>query len=221
MLLINGTVVAASASQALGTIVLKRHFMQKKIFLWNSEYEIGNWNKYANGYKQASIILLKKYEESNDRKLDELLAFPIFFLFRHFVELQLKEILKSYSKYYKISLQKSTIHSLIDLWNEVHPIINNLFFESNGIKLENRTNLTKKDVNKLGRTIRKLNNLDKKSEAFRYPIDTKNRNSITKDYEFSVDELKSEILTTSQLLSFISAIRFLTNFDKIKKNNSA
>ena len=66
---------------------------KKWIYYSLSDYDHVNWNKYAYGYKQASLILLKEFENSSSPIIFENLIFPIYFLHRHFTELLLKEII--------------------------------------------------------------------------------------------------------------------------------
>ena len=67
--------------------------MYKEIYCWNDDKSIGNWGKYANGYKKAALILIDEYQKSTDPTLYNLLSYPILFIYRHFTELLLKEIL--------------------------------------------------------------------------------------------------------------------------------
>jgi len=177
------------------------------IYFTSSDYDHPVWNKYALGYKQASLILIEKYELSNDPRSIENLVYPIFFLYRHFTELQLKQILIDYAKF---KLEKTLIpstHSLSKLWNGVKPIINKIFFDEKSC-LFNRTDYNHEDTTKLETFLENLNNYDKQSISFRYPVDKAGNIILTTDFKASLEPLKKEITETFSLLDFIILMIF-------------
>ena len=188
--------------------------MDKTIYCWNSDYSIADWGKYAQGYKKAVIILIEKYKRSTDPTLYKLLAFPIFFLYRHFIELLLKEIIISFIDLKNQKNKVPTTHNLSKLWKEVNPIIKELFFNLDGYLLKNRTNLTLNEIDHLEKTIMKLNLFDKESYSYRYPIDKNGNNSLYKEFEGSIEILKTEIIETFNLLDFIALMEFFLKYDE-------
>lgn len=80
-----------------------------------------NWYKYILGYKDAADILVDKI--IYDASIQEFLAFPTIFLYRHFVELSLKSIIRDGYKLYNIAADYRQIHFLDDLWKDCRAII--------------------------------------------------------------------------------------------------
>ena len=48
------------------------------------------WNLYAEGYKQAGDLLVKHVMDTQSEQ--DILVYPIFFLYRHYIELRSKDI---------------------------------------------------------------------------------------------------------------------------------
>jgi len=183
----------------------------------NEGYE--NWNNYAYGYKQALNILIENFENSESQLAFKDLVFPIFFLYRHLTELLLKEILHAYFEYKSIKIKIPDIHDLSLLWKDVKPIINEIFFDEKvGYLLKNRTNFTKTDVNKLNHQIKRLNFIDNKSFAFRYPVDKKGKQSIKLDIEEPLDEFKIHTEETYYSLSFVPFMIFHLKYNIIENS---
>jgi hypothetical protein len=169
-----------------------------------------NWSNYAYGYRQAVRILIEKLEESESPIGYKDLCFPIFFLYRHFTELLLKEILKEYYVFKRLDKIVPNTHDLIFLWSKVKPIITELFFdEKAGYLLKNRTNFIKQDIRQLNSQIKKLNQFDSDSSSFRYPVDKNGNQSIKVDIEEPLDLFKSNIENTYSSLSFVPSMIFL------------
>jgi hypothetical protein len=75
-----------------------------------------NWAKYISGYKHAADILVDKIIDNTS--ITELLAFPIIFLYRHFIELSLKLIIRYSYQLYDNQSDYEQIHSLEKLWKD-------------------------------------------------------------------------------------------------------
>lgn len=80
-----------------------------------------NWYKYISGYKDAADILVDKITDK--RSSLDFLAFPAIFLYRHFIELSLKLIIRYGYELYDIQNDYETIHPLEDLWKDCRSII--------------------------------------------------------------------------------------------------
>jgi hypothetical protein len=185
--------------------------IQPKKWIYYSKPDEGyeNWNNYAYGYKQALKILIEKCENSGSQFALKDLVFPIFFLYRHLTELLLKEILHAYYDFKFIKRKVPDIHDLNLLWLDAKPIILEIFFdEQAGFLLKNRTNFAKTDIRKLNQQIKKLNTLDNKSFAFRYPVDKKGKQSIKEDIVEPLDVFKIHTEETYSSLSFVPFMIF-------------
>jgi hypothetical protein len=121
---------------------------------------------YALAYKKAADILVQYNQRLPDIFLDDLVL-PIVFLYRHYVELILKDLLiEGNKKYGKISNSKY-IEKILDthdigyLWQELKALL----FEP-----ADRSEY----VEALGACLFEFSNVDDRSMAFRYPVDKKN-----------------------------------------------
>jgi hypothetical protein len=120
---------------------------------------------YTMGYKGAADCLVDSVIRSrNPSKLDTYI-FPILFLYRQYLELEMKGIYLKYShenRLKKIKEIKDCSHNLMRIWNRIVPIITE--YASEG------------DIEAVGiveKYIQQFHNFDTTSISFRYPIDNK------------------------------------------------
>jgi hypothetical protein len=116
---------------------------------------------YMDGYKTAADELVQRLLTSETAGRLDTHIFPVLFLYRQFIELELKWIFLVYSDA-EVSAKKELLrggksHDLIDLWKKAEPII-----------LEGAT--LQEDVTIVEDYIRQFHELDKGSFSFRYPI---------------------------------------------------
>jgi hypothetical protein len=116
------------------------------------------WGALANGYKKAADIVAKEYVE-NIRYSDTLWQ-PILFLYRHWVELELKALWKKYFSFGALDSEPPEHHSLSPLWHKIREISSSL-----GI-------LDKEEefVVRVERSINLFNSIDSVSTHSRYPV---------------------------------------------------
>jgi hypothetical protein len=118
------------------------------------------WDAYAFGYKMAGDLIVKhmEYIEKN------YLVFPIVFLYRHYIELRLKEIIKNgYSLLNSDNqIHYTKEHNIDSLWNETINIIRKAL-----------QNQAKHYVDALDKLIKEFSKVDPSSYCARYPVDTK------------------------------------------------
>ena len=72
-----------------------------------------NWWQYTMGYKEAGDLLLQNTLGGGRQHV---LVFPIIFMYRHYIELQLKEIILNNWAYLDISEDFPTYHNIEKLW---------------------------------------------------------------------------------------------------------
>lgn len=135
-----------------------------------------SWEGYTDSYRDAADHLVERIERC---ELDSL-VYPIMFLYRHYLELQLKSLLRNF--YLLHSLQcsyplKETLqhlclfhgiqcrcpqkkHNLVELWDRVRPLIEEMYLQDT------------EDNKHIEARIKEFNQIDPKSLAFRYPEDT-------------------------------------------------
>lgn len=112
---------------------------------------------YTIGYKKAGDILVRYVMERGEDQ--DMLIYPIVFVYRHYIELRLKEIIKEG----RILLDKPGSfpehHKILDLWNVAKDIALKVF--ENDIK----------DIAYAEHIIKEFHKIDPDSFAFRYPTE--------------------------------------------------
>lgn len=118
---------------------------------------------YTDAYKDAADSLVehaKRYKASIN-----FLVFPILFLYRHYIELVLKQLIYTASKYLGNTQYSFKSHDLISLWETTKKLI----FELD--KFIDDFNIPKDELTAVENQIKQFDSLDKSSMTFRYPID--------------------------------------------------
>ncbi len=123
-----------------------------------SNFLVGNWSFFADGYKLAADTLVDQVEGNPS---EDCLIAPILFLYRHWVELKLKELILSLKVFSVAEISRPNRHHLYDLWIIVKANLNCLRGSSN------------QDFILLNARIKELDGLDPKGYHFRYPVNTK------------------------------------------------
>ena len=149
---------------------------------------------YILGFKSAADRLIKSLTE-NRSQLDALI-YPIVFLYRHYIELSLKQIVKLGSP---LTPEGRTArldhHKLLDLWSSARPIIERLCSESDVVHVE-----------EADRIILRFSEIDPNSEAFRYAKRSKRKGgspSLPKDVRhINIRLLYEEMAKVSSVLDY-------------------
>lgn len=86
---------------------------EKRLF---AAWMIGQWHWYPDAYKQAADKLVDQIEGHSH---EDRLIFPIIFLYRHFVELKIKEIIIQLDRLSgtQIAEKQFKKHQLMPLWS--------------------------------------------------------------------------------------------------------
>jgi hypothetical protein len=115
---------------------------------------------YIYGYKKAADILSKRI--STDHSEVDYLVYPIIFLYRHHIELLLKNLLKLNIQLHNSEETVPTNHNIKDLWPRVKGYYR---------KINKRKNESK--INYINNIINELCQIDPESMSFRYNEDKK------------------------------------------------
>lgn len=152
---------------------------------WNDSFVefghwgLGAWDFYIMGYQYAANILVDNVTNDNQ----DTMFYPIAFLYRHTIELQLKYLIymghslaPDISKEY-LNESINTTHNLIDLWDKCVKII-----------LVVWPDVDNSELNDITRYLKQLNDADPKSDSFRYPLKKKTRSGHkgVHDMEYSI-----------------------------------
>ena len=116
------------------------------------------WQTYTIGYKEAADILVT-YVEENPRWQD-ILVYPIIFLYRQYLELAIKSLIKQARRLQNISEPFPKNHRIDQLWRVCSGLLRDI---SPGESEE--------EQNQIGRLIDEFCRVDPTSTAFRYPED--------------------------------------------------
>lgn len=121
---------------------------------------------YVIGYKHAADNLVAQIV--NGDPYQDALVFPICFLYRQYIELRLKEIVKSGRSFLDENGSFPQHHKIQNLWNLVVTIINKVFSEDS----------EPLDLSIASHVITEFSKLDPGSFTFRYPIDKSGKNPL-------------------------------------------
>lgn len=172
----------------------------------HKQYTHYDWYKYALGYKTAAITLIDKaISIEEERNVPNELLFPIFFCFRHFVELLLKQIIAEYNELTGSKIKIPKNHKIENLLQTVTPIINDIIFiRLNNPKSKFKSTFTKQDIAKLKEVVSILNQYDSDGESFRFPIDCNGNITLQVSFQVPLEQLKEKIYETFGSLNHIS-----------------
>ena len=122
-----------------------------------------NWYVYETGYKDAADSLI----DSAIHLGPNFMVYPIMFLYRHYLEIQLKSILLTFQEYLgmPLKLPDPNLHALQYLWNEV------LKLECIAIERDLwDSDDTLSSYKETAELINEFSKLDRGSYDFRYPV---------------------------------------------------
>lgn len=153
----------------------------------NSKYSTvygANWqdlNWFSNSYLFAFEILLEHCNK--EIKHAQILFLPLTFIFRHYIEIKLKEISETMGL---IDKTKKPRHDINELW----------------INLSNTINESDKDFSIFSKLISELSKLDSNSMNFRYPTDTKFKKALT----FTEIDFENFSIVSNKMSKFLESL---------------
>jgi len=123
-------------------------------------------NAYPIGYKQAADFLVERVIQ--ERRYQDTLVYPIAFLYRQYLELRLKQLIRIGSVLLEIPLKEGNLHHGIDkLWKQCRNILEKIHPDENSDEFD--------DIEKY---IAEFARVDPLSTAFRYPADKEGNPSL-------------------------------------------
>lgn len=115
------------------------------------------WLGYVLGYrKAASVIVTHVITMGRDQ---DTLVYPFLMCWRHYIELQLKVLIKLLHQYEREDTELRKTHKIDQLWQIARPLLENSFPSESGDELDHAE-----------RVLMQLSDLDPTSEHFRYPV---------------------------------------------------
>jgi hypothetical protein len=123
------------------------------------------WGMYADGYKRAGDLLVEYVK--NAHRDQDILVFPIVFLYRQYIELRVKEIIRDGNQLLGIPESFPKHHKIDELWRECRKILEKLWPEG-----------PTDDLDAVEECIQQFSQKDPSSMAFRYPTDKHGNRSL-------------------------------------------
>jgi hypothetical protein len=130
-----------------------------KAIIGNENSPATNWEKYASGYKRGAESLVAQIIE--EPVAQDLLIFPIVFLYRHYLELRIKDLIFRGSQFLSQDLKIPKHHDLRVLWVIAEQVVSQIWPDDD-----------LKSLRVIRQVLTDFGNVDKISDAFRYPVDT-------------------------------------------------
>ncbi len=141
------------------------------------------WCIYAEGYREAADRLLEQIGNGVGTK--DFLVYPIVFLYRHFVELKLKEIIQDSRNLLDIEASLALEHRLDRLWKDARALLEEVE--------QHNPAATNEVLDDAERLILELHGIDATSTVFRYPRDRDGKpHDLGSDY-LSLDRFREGI----------------------------
>ncbi len=157
------------------------------------------WSAYSNGYLEAVKQLIESVKKGDFAS--NTFGYPIFYLFNHYLELIMKEIIINGRRLIDNNNSFSTGHDLIRLWSECKDILLKMKF---GDKYSDRSEYNN-DLNTIGHFIKEISK-DHTAQSFRYPVD-KNGNAMLSDGSVQVFNIQNLSLVVDWISLMLDCIR--------------
>lgn len=177
-------------------------------------WSLDSMGLYIEGYKKAADKLVCDVMETGTNQ--DTLVFPISFLYRQYIELQLKHIIRESRVFLEKGAKFPEHHRIKDLWNTANSLMAQIIKEHDKSISDY---ITKEDIEAIKIIITEFVNVDPESFAFRYPNDKKgNKNLDGIEYinlrklhdqmEIIKEKLDKYYLCVSLLRDFQDEMRF-------------
>ncbi|SET02364.1 hypothetical protein SAMN04488587_2002 [Methanococcoides vulcani] len=158
------------------------------------------WNAYSIGYLEASKKLIE-VAKRDDFTYDTF-GYPIFYLFYHYLELRMKDIIINGRALINENTGYPNIHDLNQLWNECKSILKKM---EGWEKYSELPDDIKKDYQTMDHFIKEIAK-DGKAQSFRYPVDKKGNEFLSDNSirVFNISSFSSVVDWLSLMLEGIS-----------------
>lgn len=130
---------------------------------WNEaclDWSHDKWSSYVEGYRLAGDAIVERV--TSTRSYQDFLVYPALFLYRQYLELELKGIIRDARRLLDEPGGMPKGHKIQGLWDACSPLVRRIFPNDSPCQLT-----------QLGRLIREFATHDVDAQAFRYPVDVK------------------------------------------------
>lgn len=163
---------------------------------WRSEVCLDwmhdKWSAYVDGYKLAADCVVDRVVESATHQ--DILVYPAIFLYRQYLELELKGIVRDARRLLSLSGGMPSGHHIQGIWDTCNPLVRQAFPDD-----------SPREIDELGRLIREFAAVDSTAQAFRYPIDSKGQDTLVGVERINLRSTREVFDKMSTLLGGISA----------------
>lgn len=150
---------------------------------------------YIDGYKRAADILVKNVLETSIDQ--DVLVYPIVFLYRQCVELQLKDLIRESRILLGEGSSFPSKHNIKNLWDISHQLMKRIITD---VDKSAGDYIAEKDFIKINEVISSFTEVDPESIAFRYPEDRSGNNTMQGLTHISIRKLAEHINDLVELL---------------------
>lgn len=159
---------------------------------WKTHGEL-SWAAYKQGYLKAISTLMRKVADGKGNYIENLssnfgLVYPITFLCRHYIELEMKQTIALASLMQLADSKKKFGHKFTLLWPEVLQCVE-------GVQGEERRSEFEETFREL---IEFFEQFDPYGDGFRYPKSIKGNAQFETSFEVDISKLKSQIYLFEQ-----------------------
>ena len=159
------------------------------------------WHMYASGYLEATIKLIeiaKKEEFTYDT-----FGYPIFYLFSHYLELRMKDIINTANPLIGEAGGYPKGHNLNTLWETCKEILKGILGWDEYKDLGKET---REDYETIDRIIKKIA-MNEQAQQFRYPVDTSGKPFLAEDsiHVFNIDIFSDVVDWLSMMIEGFSS----------------
>jgi len=159
------------------------------------------WNLYATGYKEAADILVSQVEQKEGYQ--DMLVYPIVFLYRQYLELSIKDLIRQVRKLQDIHEPIPKIHHIDKLWRICSDLLRQIAPGDSEDELKH-----------IERLMGEFCTVDPTSMAFRYPEDLEGNPSLPGIRHINVRNVKEIIAKIAVILDGADAL--IDNYLSIK-----
>jgi hypothetical protein len=145
------------------------------------------WFVYAEGYRRGAEVLIAQ-ATAHTGDLDAL-VYPIVYLYRHYVELSLKILIRDTGRLLGQPSEPPLNHNLRTLWSKAEQLLRQAFPDQ-----------PTRDFAAVGGTIEELAGVDPASEAFRYPLTKSGSASMPGLSHINIAQFRDRMLVVERFL---------------------
>lgn len=153
---------------------------------------VGKEVAFIEGYRLAADTLVEHVKETG--RSQDFLVYPIVFLYRHYLELLLKQIIVDGRELLDSKTGFPTHHRLSDLWNE-----------AKGLTRRTWKTQDPPEMSKVDHVIAEFARLDPDGESFRYAFKKDGQSTLPPIQHINLRHLADSLRGVSQLLEGVSA----------------